>query len=334
MLRRALRAAISTPAAAWAASLLERSTEGASPTCAILTYHRVLDPETNLTTYPGLCVRPAELEAQLAEIVRRYEVIGLDALLSARRGEASLPRRSVLLTFDDAYTDFAANAWPILTGMSLPAVVFVPTDFAARPDLAFWWERLYELVVLAGPRGVIDTPIGPLRVHSPRTRRAAFGRLRSYVKAEGEGEVRAILAQLESAVDAPPARGHALGWGELRQLAAAGATLAPHSKTHRLLPQLDDSTLRMELEEPRMDLEREIGASPPAVAYPSGAHDARVRKAARSAGYELAFTTRRGIHRPDRHAWLAIRRINVGLGAHPRLVAAQIAALSASSALS
>jgi peptidoglycan/xylan/chitin deacetylase (PgdA/CDA1 family) len=328
MLRRVLRAAASTRTAAAAASLLDRA-GGPAPICAILTYHRVLDPESNPTTYPGLCVRPAQLRVQLAELARRYPIIGLSDLLAARRGEASLPSRSVLVTFDDAYVDFATAAWPILSSLSLPATLFVPTEFPGRPDRTFWWERLFELVSRAEKPGVIDTPAGRLRTATPEERLGAYRRLRAHATAAGHAALPGLLDQLAAAVDAPPPRSPVLGWDELRRLAAEGVALAPHSRTHRLLPELDDEELRDELEGSRADLQRKVGEVPPVIAYPSGAHDARVRHAARAAGYEIAFTTRRGVHRLRDLSWLAVRRINVGLQANPRLVTTQIDLLSA-----
>jgi peptidoglycan/xylan/chitin deacetylase (PgdA/CDA1 family) len=327
--RAGLRAAASTPPAGWAAAVLERFPRPTGAVCAVLTYHRVIDPDATPETYPGLCVRPAELEAQLREIRRHYEVIGLADLLAMRRHGERLPSRSVLLTFDDAYLDFASNAWPILDSMSLPAVVFVPTSFPDRPGLAFWWERLYQLLVLAGPRGLVETPVGRLPVASDRERRTAFRRLRDFAKSADQATVEALLSDLADAIDAPPAQGQVLGWEALRRLATEGVTLAPHSRSHRLLPQLSDDELREELAASRSDLERAIGGVPPAIAYPSGATDTRVRAAAGAAGYEIGFTTQRGVNHLDPPDWLALRRINIGLGSSATLTRTQIAAFAA-----
>ena len=38
----------------------------------------------------------------------------------------------MLLTFDDAYRDFATNAWPTLKRYGLPATLFVPTAYAGE----------------------------------------------------------------------------------------------------------------------------------------------------------------------------------------------------------
>ncbi|GAA4610366.1 peptidoglycan/xylan/chitin deacetylase (PgdA/CDA1 family) [Actinoplanes octamycinicus] len=48
---------------------------------------------------------------------------------AALRGEAELPARPVLITFDDGFADFADEALPILTGLGLPATLFVTTGW-------------------------------------------------------------------------------------------------------------------------------------------------------------------------------------------------------------
>jgi peptidoglycan/xylan/chitin deacetylase (PgdA/CDA1 family) len=324
--RSVVRRLASTRPAAWGAALLDRL--ASEPTCAVLTYHRIVDPATSPTIYPGLCVRPDELEWQLRALCRGREVISLADLLAVRRAEARLPRRSLLLTFDDAYIDFAEHAWPVLQAMSLPATLFVPTAFPDRDWRAFWWDRLFELVTYAAAQTKqLETPVGRFRIDSPERRLSAFRRLRDHAKTLRDRGADQLVAELESRIDAPAARGQVLGWDALRRLSADGLELAPHSRTHRLLPTLADEELRDELAASRTDLERATGHAPPAIAYPSGEHDARVVAVAREAGYEVAFTTRRGVIGPRPDEWLALPRINVGPAAHATLLRTQMAAL-------
>jgi peptidoglycan/xylan/chitin deacetylase (PgdA/CDA1 family) len=101
-------------------------------------------------------------------------------------------------------------------------------------------------------------------------------------------------------------------------------TLAPHSRNHPLLDRVPFDTAVTEIAGARDDLEREIGPTPPVLAYPSGAHDEMAREAARRSGMVLAVTTERGGN-DLRHADpLRIRRINVGRRARSPLIRAQL----------
>jgi peptidoglycan/xylan/chitin deacetylase (PgdA/CDA1 family) len=323
MIRRLVQRASDTPMTEWLVDALERRDTGRSHLFAVLTYHRILDPERHPSVYPGYCVHPAEFERQMRAFAARYQVIGLQTLLDAREKRAPLPRRSLLLTFDDAYRDFAEFGWPVLKALRLPATLFVPTDYPDRPDRWFWWERLYEVLSLADRDRPLDTPAGRLRIRDAATRIWAFRRLRSYCK-QRDGDAATLVEELARQVGAPAPVNPVLNWVALRGLREEGVAIAPHSRSHRQLPTLSQRELDDELRGSRVDLEREIGPTPACLAYPAGAHDPSVVEAARDAGYRVAFTTRRGINDLRKLDWLAVRRVNVGSRTSAALVRAQL----------
>jgi peptidoglycan/xylan/chitin deacetylase (PgdA/CDA1 family) len=91
----------------------------------ILAYHAIAD----LSDDPVLAeygVPPRLFEAQLDSLLDGgWSFVDLDEALAALAGEEDLPRRTLLLTFDDAYADLRDVACPILAERGLPGVVFV-----------------------------------------------------------------------------------------------------------------------------------------------------------------------------------------------------------------
>jgi peptidoglycan/xylan/chitin deacetylase (PgdA/CDA1 family) len=79
-----------------------------------------------------------------------------------------------------------------------------------------------------------------------------------------------------------------MSWDELRQLRDDGWEIGSHSRVHPRLTDLPDEELAAELVESRETCSREMGAPCLSLAYPYGAHDRRVREAARAAGYRAA----------------------------------------------
>ena len=49
------------------------------------------------------------------------------------RRDAAAARGAVLVTFDDAYADFAEHAWPVLRAHGISPLLFVPTAFPGDP---------------------------------------------------------------------------------------------------------------------------------------------------------------------------------------------------------
>ncbi len=97
-------------------------------TVPILMYHRVAETEGALKRY---AVTPQQFDDQL----RMLKSFGFHTLNSAefawyREGHGTLTGRPVVLTFDDAYADFADNAFSRLQRWGFSAEVFVVTDKA------------------------------------------------------------------------------------------------------------------------------------------------------------------------------------------------------------
>jgi peptidoglycan/xylan/chitin deacetylase (PgdA/CDA1 family) len=90
----------------------------------VLAYHSVAD----LGGDPILAqfgVPPTRFAAQLDSLRRRgWSFVDLDAVLYALAGERRLPRRAVLVTFDDCYADLLAAGVPILAEREIPAIAF------------------------------------------------------------------------------------------------------------------------------------------------------------------------------------------------------------------
>ena len=121
----------------------------------ILMYHAVAEHPPASTR--RLSVTPRSLEEQLAYLVGHgFTGMTFSDLADAFRTGKAVPKRSVVLTFDDGYADFAREAWPILRRYEFPATVFVTTGWVAdagqhaagRPlDRMLDWAQIRELAV-------------------------------------------------------------------------------------------------------------------------------------------------------------------------------------------
>jgi len=309
--RSAIRAG-SSPAFARLVELLERTDPERSDLLRVITYHRVDWPGAVPGSYPRLMVSPEVFAAQMGFIARRFRVLSMPELLAAARTGAGLPPRALLITFDDAYTDFATHAWPVLQQEALPATLFVPTAFPDDPTRVFWWDRLYHALITTHCDRVVDSPIGRLPLGTPAARETAFTRLRVHVKQQPHSVAVAWVERFSSELGVSPPATSVLGWDDLRRLAAEGVTLGCHTRTHALANRVAADELRSEAVGSRQDLEREIGPTLPIFAYPSGAFDDRAVEHLAGEGFELAFTTRRGINEWKTADRLRLRRIHVG----------------------
>jgi peptidoglycan/xylan/chitin deacetylase (PgdA/CDA1 family) len=95
-----------------------------------LLYHHVGPPAAD-PRLASLSISAEQFARQMAWLARNgYTAIRPSAWLAWQRGEKSLPRKSVMLTFDDGYADFPDTVLPILLRWGFEAVVFVITGDA------------------------------------------------------------------------------------------------------------------------------------------------------------------------------------------------------------
>lgn len=80
-----------------------------------------------------------------------------------------------------------------------------------------------------------------------------------------------------------------MNWDQLRGLVESGIEVGSHTSSHAHLSRLDGDHLERELRDSKAQLEDELRRPCRFLAYPYGEEDARVRAAARGAGYEAAF---------------------------------------------
>src|SRR5437016_3630237 len=95
-----------------------------------------------------------------------YRVISLDELVDYTELNRQLPRRSVVLTFDDGYKSFLQYAYPILKELGFTATLFVYTDYVGNGRNALNWDDLKSLAKQGFPIGAHSKTHNDQRRHS------------------------------------------------------------------------------------------------------------------------------------------------------------------------
>jgi peptidoglycan/xylan/chitin deacetylase (PgdA/CDA1 family) len=120
----------------------------------VLAYHAVSEKWDH-----SLAVRERDLARHVAVLSERGYKAFTFAEAETRRRASTLPRRSLVITFDDGFAS-VLRALPILSELGWPATVFVVTDFAESGEALRWrgmetsppeglplgWEELGHLV--------------------------------------------------------------------------------------------------------------------------------------------------------------------------------------------
>ena len=278
----------------------------ASRRLAVLAYHGVDDPE--------------RFAQHLDHVRRTASALSIEEALEAFEGRRPLPKRAVLITFDDGHRSVLEAGLPLLRERGLPAVAFVIAGLLDT-DRPFWWSEVAELARRGGVAEGISAP-------SPRDVAVALKRV-------PDERRRAAIQELRATADGGAEPAHQLSADEVRTLESAGVAIGNHTWSHPCLSRCEDEVVRREIEKSHVRLTEVLGHAPIVFAYPDGDRDARAVSHLRGLGYRAAFLFdhRLSAERPADPFAVSRLRINsdatvdrmqtIASGLHPSLLRAR-----------
>jgi peptidoglycan/xylan/chitin deacetylase (PgdA/CDA1 family) len=266
----------------------------------VLNYHRVFDvPNDGTFTFDRglISATPTQFREQMAHAKSHYDPIRFADLLNWMEGHSKLPKRPLLITFDDGHADNYTHAFPILREFDIPAAIFLSTQYIDSGEL-FWFESVAHTIMEAKPgRYRLPGNFEPMDISDAESRRKAIERVLAHIKTLDDAARVAVVSGLKTLM-VPGAPEHAtmagaLTWDQIREMAQQGIEFGSHSVSHPILTKLDDKTLAHELTSSLQTIKRELGTCLDVLAYPEGstsAFNARVVDATRRAGYRLGLS--------------------------------------------
>jgi peptidoglycan/xylan/chitin deacetylase (PgdA/CDA1 family)/GT2 family glycosyltransferase len=149
----------------------------------VLCYHAVRDlPDTGVLAPYG--VPPLKFRRQLRLLARHFHFVDAGEFERYLAG-AGVPRRAVLMTFDDCYADLLSEALPALEEVHAPALAFAVTGLVGGVNE---WDRRhgYEPLQLLDADGLRDlerrgVAVGPHTRTHPRLDRSSAEEQRSEI---------------------------------------------------------------------------------------------------------------------------------------------------------
>ncbi len=286
----------------------------------VLMYHRVLPAGADTFSSPSICVTPEAFARQMAFLRRHFRVLSIAELADHLESGRDLPSGSCVVTFDDGWRDNFEHALPILREQQVPAVIFVATDYIGGSG-CFWQERLSRLL-FNGVRGGADARalveeiaarpgLADLdEAEQRRLIRDAVDRLKKLPPAD----IEAIEARVRDVVgpEVSPGDDRFMDWQQVAGLVqGTRVNVGAHGCSHTPLTKLSPERAATELEEAGKRVTAAVGVPTTSIGYPNGNYDDVVVRLTRAAGYQLGFTTDKGLVGDVRDPF-KLPRINIG----------------------
>jgi peptidoglycan/xylan/chitin deacetylase (PgdA/CDA1 family) len=113
----------------------------------ILVYHSVIPHKPgDSSKQREFDVSPEMFEAQMTYLRdHRIVVVPFEQLVNALQGRGTVPRRAVVISFDDGWENQYVHAFPILRRFGYTATFFVFNSPLGRDDRYLTWDQLREM---------------------------------------------------------------------------------------------------------------------------------------------------------------------------------------------
>lgn len=305
-----------------ALSLLRGVRSVLSRNVRILAYHRILEsarPEGFHFDVDLISASAEMFHGQMSSIRRHFHPMRFDEMLDCIESGRKLPRRAVLVTFDDGYDDNHRVAYPILRDLGMSGMFFVSTGHIDS-GMPYSYDWLVHMLCRS-PRSVLPIPeLGEdwTLPDSLEGRRLAAAALLDRIKSLDAGTQEAMVVRLESVLGMPRSEGHPdcrpMDWEQLREMQHGGMEIGSHGVRHRMLGRLPLAEMRSEVHDSKARLEQELGTRMNVISYPVGSPDAfnaAVVDEVRSAGYRMACSYITGTGHPVPESYYSMPRLPV-----------------------
>lgn len=237
-------------------------------------------------------------ETHLNYLTRNYNVIALGEAVSRLNSDGEFPPRSVVITVDDGYRDFYEIAFPVLKKLSVPATLYVVTDFI-EGNRWIWTDKARFISLQTKRENVsfsINGKVIDRKFEGTESRLIAAGAINTELKKLSDEAKDELLLDLSLELgveipELPPDELGPLNWEQAKMMEGNRIDIGSHTVSHPILTNTEGDRLASELERSRVVIQDRMQKENVHFCYPNGNVGKRERDAAEAAGYASAVTT-------------------------------------------
>ncbi|MFX0204026.1 MAG: polysaccharide deacetylase family protein [Candidatus Hodarchaeota archaeon] len=260
-------------------------------------------------------------ETQMAYLKSKYNVIELHQFERVLRGSEEGPRNAVAITIDDGYRDFYEVAYPALIKFSLPATVFLATEFI---NGHIWlWHDLIDYSLKHSASSYLDLEVSGKVFRFDLTHGDRGGTVKSQLysicTSVGDQErnliIQSIIDRLNIDLPRKPTHDYApLTWEQICEMSENAISFGAHTCCHPILSKLNVNKASEEIYESKKCIENVIKKPVTAFCYPNGTRadfNEDTKRLLKGSHFSCAVTALYGINDESTDPY-ELRRIAVG----------------------
>jgi peptidoglycan/xylan/chitin deacetylase (PgdA/CDA1 family) len=265
----------------------------------ILLYHSIssLDQKTPLLHHKVVSATPETFEMQISYLQRKYHIISLAEYISMVKSGLPVPKRCVVVTFDDGYQDNYTYAYPILKAHAAVAAIFICPELIDTQQ-PLWTNTLARSIYRSKLSSLNIEGLGSYDLATLDKKTDAVDKIINKIMAlthESKQETVAhILKELEVESHTARSEQEYLSWQQIRAMAKDGMSFGAHTLSHINLTKISSQDACGEITESKQRIAAKLDKPVEAFAYPFGGTDSFNRQIAamvKDAGFLCACST-------------------------------------------
>jgi peptidoglycan/xylan/chitin deacetylase (PgdA/CDA1 family) len=252
---------------------------------------------------------------------RHFRVTPLSEIARALSAGELLPPSTLAITIDDGYRDILTEAFPVFQKWEIAATVYLISDFLDGVNWP-WWDQVDFALKHTRKESVsicLNGDALEMSLKNGAQKEAAAEEITERIKRIPNRSRLSFMKDLGGTFEVdiprqPPEEGAPLTWNEARTLADAGIEFGAHTKTHPILPNVEDTaTLQEEIAGSKARIEQELGRPVIHFCYPNGDWNDATEAVVKRSGFATTVTTAAGLNPPNADRF-RLKRLSVEPG--------------------
>lgn len=294
-----------------------------SDNLTILAYHRIYDMgnEDDFPFDPELISATTnDFKAQMSYVKKHYNPITFNNLINHINHGKKLPKRPIIISFDDGHEDNYTNAFPILKNLEIPATIFISTEYIDS-DRIFWFDWIAHLIYKTNSKNISlnnGSFISTIN-EGIDARRSLTAELLNYLMTLPNTIRKDCLVEIDQQLDVEISisdnkKSSALSWSQVVEMSNNNIEFGSHTVSHPILSKLDDNELEFELKNSKEEIQNYIHKQVDIIAYPVGGSmefNDKVTNSCKKLDYLLGISYISGVESLPIKKMFSLKRLHV-----------------------
>lgn len=243
----------------------------------ILLYHGLMVKDK--TCPSPILISTEKFKSQVNYLLKYYNIIPLEVLMSKINNREKIPRYSAVITFDDGLESNYSIAYPFLSKNKVPATFFLTTNNIDTKNICWPIESFFSIIATKEKKiDLTDYGMPSFNLHTIPLKQKAATRILEYLRTIPVDKKNELIKNIKKKLDVLSISEegwkndfYPLTWEQVIHMNDSGLiNFGSHGSSHEILTQLDNIAMKEEIRSSCDVIKKKLNLDKISFAYPHG----------------------------------------------------------------